>query len=487
MPQTKIVAVGAGSASFGLAILRDVYGCGDLDGSHLVLVDVDQARLDLMHRVAQRLQCAAGSKTQVSATADIAQALPDASYVIVSVAVARLEGWRLDWEVPLRYGIKQILAENAAIGGLFQLLRNLPPILQVARAMERACPDALLINFSNPVPRVVHAVSRYSDIRAVGLCHGLEIMRNLFARWLQLPAADIHLTAAGINHFTWILDARHRGTNQDLYSRIRDLCFSDEPPPDEPLCQALFRRFGYFPTCGDNHTGEFLPTRMVEEVHPFPQQPPDDWPEAYPESKHNRPYGWVGWPWRIDFEGSEESRARLRARLQRIASGEEDPSELLAGESGEYALRIILSIETDQDWLCPAVNVPNSCAGLFTAARRPAADETAPATPGKWRPCSHSASLIANLPPEGVVEVPAIVTGTGIHPVPMGEMPEGPAYFVAQQLLIQPLASKAAAEGDIDAALQALALEPAVSCIDAARAAFEDLLSLQHPWLPQFA
>ena len=160
MPQTKIVAVGAASASFGLMILQDVIGCRELDGSSLVLVDVNEDGLALMHRVGERLLEAAGSRTQLDATTDITSALPDAEFVITSVAVARLEGWRLDWEVPLRYGIRQVFAENAAIGGLFQLFRNLPPILSVARAMEQICPDALLINFSNPVPRVVHAITR---------------------------------------------------------------------------------------------------------------------------------------------------------------------------------------------------------------------------------------------------------------------------------------------------------------------------------------
>jgi len=301
---------------------------------------------------------------------------------------------------------------------------------------------------------VVHALSRYTDIRAIGLCHGLEIMRNLFSRWLDLPAPEIHLTAAGINHFTWILDARHRGDNEDLYPRIAELCFSDNPPPDEPLCQALFRRFGYFPTCGDNHTGEFIPNGMVEDVHPFAMEPPEDWPEAYPD-RADRPFGWVGHPWRFDYEGSARARDELRERLRRIADGEEDPSGLLGQEPSEYLLRILLSIERDEDWLCPAVNVPNN----------------------GW---------VTNVPYEGAIEVPAMVNGLGVQPQVVGEMPEALAYFVAQQLLIQPLAAKAAVEGDREAALQALSLEPAVGCLDAAEAAFDDLLSLQSQWLPQF-
>jgi alpha-galactosidase len=460
MSRVKIVAVGAASASFGLTILRDIIACRDLDGSELALVDVNEEGLELMRRVGTRMAECAGSSTRVWAVSDPRDALPDASYVIVSVAVARLDGWRMDWEVPLGYGIKQVLAENGGVGGLFQLLRNLPPIMNVARAMESLCPDALLMNFSNPVPRVVHAVSRYTQVRAVGLCHGLENVRSLFSRWLDMPTSEIYLRAAGINHFTWILEARRRGSGEDLYPRLRELCFSHNPPPEEPLCQALFRRFGYFPTCGDNHTGEFLPSAMVEEVHPFPWEPPDDWPQAYVE-RADRPYGWVGWPWRFEWENSARTREQTREFLRRLADGEEDPSPLLATQPHEYALRIILSIEKNEDWLCPAINAPN-----VTATGGP---------------------LIANTPPVGVVEVAAVVNASGVQPLPVPDMPVSLAAFVSQQVLIQELAAKAAVEGDVEAALRALALEPCVGSLEAARGAFADLVAAERQWLPQFA
>lgn len=433
MPQVKIVAVGAASASFGLTVLRDILGCRELSGSELVLVDINEAGLDLMYRVGQRLAQTAATSITLAATTDIAAALPDASYVITSVAVARLAGWRMDWEVPLRHGIKHVFAENGGVGGLFQLCRNLPPIFDTARAMEKLCPDALLVNFSNPLPRVICALDRYTDIRAVGLCHGFENTRGLLAGWLGLPPEEVHATAVGINHFTWILDLRRRGTNEDLYPRVREICFSDSPPHEEPFLQALFRRFGLFPTCGDAHTAEFLPPGMFEEIYPFQDAP----------------------PWRLDFDAAENYRSDLTARLTRLAEGQEDGADLLAGEPTEYLRRLIVSIETDQDWLCPALTVPNR-------------------------------GYVANLPPVGAVEIPVLVNGRGLQPLHLGAMPEGPACFIAQQLLIQPLAAKAAVEGDRDAALQALSLEPCVGSLKKAEAVFDDLLSRQIQWLPQF-
>lgn len=433
MPSVKIVALGAASASFGLTILRDIIGCRELDGSHLALVDVNEGGLDLMRRAGERLINTAATSTTLSATTDLATALPDTSYVIASVAVARLPGWRMDWEVPLRHGIKHVFAENAGVGGLFQLCRNLPPILKAARAMEKLCPEALLLNFSNPLPRVICALDRYTDIRAVGLCHGFENTRGLLAGWLGLPPEELHATAAGINHFTWMLDVRRRSTNEDLYPRIREICFSDAPPSEEPFLQALYRRFGCFPTCGDSHAAEFVPAEMFEEIYPFRDAP----------------------PWRLDFDAAERYRADLSALLNRLADGGEDGADLLASPSSEYLRRIIMAIETDQEWVCPAINVPNR-------------------------------GYVSNLPPVGVIEVPALINGRGIQPLGIGEMPEGPAYFVAQQLLIQPLAAKAAAEGDRNAALQALTLEPCVGSLKKAEAVFDDLLSRQLQWLPQF-
>jgi alpha-galactosidase len=433
MPRVKIVAVGAASASFGTTVLRDVIGCPDFDGSHLALVDVDEVGLDLMARAGKALARTAGSTTTVSATADVAQALPEADYVIISIAVARIPGWRLDWEVPLTHGIKHVLAENAGVGGVFQLCRNLPPILGVARAMERLCPDALILNFANPVPRVVCALSRYADVRVVGLCHGFEITRGLLAGWLGLPREEVHGTAAGINHFTWMLDLRRYGSNEDLYPQVRELCFADRPPAEEPFLQAMYRRFGLFPTCGDGHVGEFVPAAMFEEVYPFRNAP----------------------PWSFDFDGSEGWRQTFREQLRRLADGEDDGSALLISEPSEYAQRIILAIEEDEDWFCPAVNVPND----------------------GW---------VTNVPRTGVVEVPAMVNGRGVQPQVVGALPEGPACFVAQQLLIQPLAARAAAEGDRTAALQALSLEPCVGSLTKAEAVFDDLLAREIQWLPQF-
>jgi alpha-galactosidase len=172
---------------------------------------------------------------------------------------------------------------------------------------------------------------------------------------------------------------------------------------------------------------------MFEEIYPFQDAP----------------------PWRLDFDAAERYRADLSALLNRLADGGEDGADLLASPSSEYLRRIIMAIETDQDWVCPAINVPNR-------------------------------GYVSNLPPVGVIEVPALINGRGIQPLGIGEMPEGPAYFVAQQLLIQPLAAKAAAEGDRNAALQALTLEPCVGSLKKAEAVFDDLLSRQLQWLPQF-
>ncbi len=454
MAEVKIVAVGAASASFGLGILRDFIGSQELAGSHLALVDIDEPALEVMLRVGQRMIEAAGTSTTISAHTDVSEALPEADYVLLSVAVARLEGWRLDWEVPLKHGLKQVFAENAGIGGMFQLMRNLPPALAAAREVAEICPDALVINFCNPLPRMVYALSRYADVRVVGLCHCIEGVRDLLSRWLGVPRDDLYLLGAGINHFGWLLDARRQGTGEDLYPALRELCSGDSAPDEEPLCQELMRRFGLFTTCGDCHVGEFLPVAMFEDVYPFPETPPPDWPDAYPPAKQDRPYGWVGFPWRYDYEAEAVRRAEALAWLHRIADGQEDAAELLEGRSGEYAHDMIAAIENARPWLCPAVSVVNE-------------------------------GYISNVPRGGVVEVPALVDGAGIHPLSVGPLPEGPAQFVSTQLHIQPLAARAAAEGDLDAALQALYIEPSVGCFKAAQAAFEELLDLERQWLPQ--
>src|SRR3954454_6830912 len=175
MTATKLVLIGAASASFGPRTIGDALLTKELRGSTLVLVDLDGPRLQVMTDYARRLNDALDAGWQIESTTDRLQALPDASFVISSIAVRRDELWKHDFQIPLKHGLKQVLGENGGPGGLSHALRNIPLILDIARDMERLCPRALLINYSNPESRVCLAISRYTSQPFVGLCHGVAM------------------------------------------------------------------------------------------------------------------------------------------------------------------------------------------------------------------------------------------------------------------------------------------------------------------------
>ncbi|GGJ02652.1 alpha-glucosidase/alpha-galactosidase [Alicyclobacillus cellulosilyticus] len=431
MRPVKIVVIGAGSVSFGPGSLRDAMQMPELRGSQLILVDVDETNLELMTRLARRMNDEAGTGLIIEGTTDRRRALPEADFVITSVAVRRDELWRLDWEIPRRHGIRQVLGENGGPGGLSHALRNIPIILDICRDMEELCPNAYLINFSNPESRICMAVSKYTSIRTVGLCHGVFMGRDRVAEILGRRGEDLDVKAAGVNHLVWLLDIRDRHTGEDLYPLLREK--EAALPPDapgifgpDPLSRAMFRHFGYWPAPTDDHIGEYLP--YAWELTGL---------EGY------------------DFAAADRHRKWTWERIRRMAAGEEPLGDLLTKPSGELAFPIIRAITENRNEYVLAVNIPN-------------------------RGC------ITNLPSDAIVEVPALVSGFGVQGLTMGDLPPGIAALCSAQVHVQRLAVEAAVHGDRRLAMQALLVDPVVDSISAAEKTLAELLDVHAPYLPQF-
>ncbi|MCL6442401.1 MAG: hypothetical protein K6T83_02850 [Alicyclobacillus sp.] len=431
MRPVKIVVIGAASTSFGLGVLRDAIQCRDLAGSSLVLVDIDEPNLRRMERLARRMNEEAGTGLAISATTDRREALPEADFVLTAIAVNRNERWKLDWDIPRRNGLRQVLGENGGPGGLSHALRNIPLILEVCRDMERLCPQAYLINFTNPESRIIMAVNRYTSIRAVGLCHGVFMGRQRVAQILDRPPESIDVKAAGVNHLLWFLDIRDTESGKDLYpefrDRERDLPDGNEGPWGlDPLSRRLFRHFGYWPAPTDDHIGEYLP------------------------------YAWEftgleGY----DFAAADTYRQRISQSIDEWASGHKPLGDLLTRGSGEVTFDIIRGIAGNRNIYVHAVNIPN-------------------------RGC------ITNLPRDAVVEVPALVSGFGIQGLTMGDLPNGIAALCNTQVAVQRLVVEAAVTGDRQKALQALLVDPVVDSLLAAERTLDELLDAHWAVLPAF-
>lgn len=430
---TKIVLIGAGSVSFGPGTLSDLFGAYEaLRGSTIALVDINADALRVVEKVAQRMNAALGEPFTIQATTDRREALPGAQFVIIAVAVERNARWRLDWQIPIKHGAKHVLGENGGPGGLFHAMRNIPIVLSICRDIERLCPDALVLNFSNPEGRLCLAASRYTNCQFVGLCHGIGMAQAVISHALGIPTAEIDPKAAGLNHFTWILDLRHKTTGDDLYPAFRQAMAEKWEEVEHQvgwgvkLSRYLMETFGYWPSPSDDHVGEYL-----------------------------------GYAWEYcgmdgyDFDGVDRNSEALWERLRRKAAGDEPVDDLLARRTGEIAVPIITGVLGNTHQYELAVNVPNR-------------------------------GLIPNLPDWAIVEVPALIDATGVHGVPVGPLPEPIAAMCRTQVAVIDRVVEAGVHGDREAVLQALLLDPLITSISQAEAIRDELLAVHSDLLPQF-
>jgi alpha-galactosidase len=438
----RIVVLGAGSVIFTMRLLQDlIFHRESLKGSSILLVDIDQVKLENVTKLACQVINHAGGDFKIHSTRDRSQALQGADYVIISVEIDRDRLWKLDWEIPRRLGMRHTLGENAGPGGLSHTLRTVPLVMAICRDIERICPQAWVLNLTNPMSRICLAINKYTRLRCIGLCHQIAEGYYIAARLLNRVApagpwpdvlqkrqeAQEHLsiTAAGLNHFTWMLDVRDRATSQDLYPALREAA-RQAPPEYVPLSRYLLDVAGLMPASGDSHAGE-----LIGFAHEFV-------PGTGP-----------------DFALLERRRLEFEQLLHACEHGQADVSEWISGHSIERAVDIIAALHGKQDSFELAVNIPNH-------------------------------GCIPNLPDHAIVEVPALVRGSGIHALHVGPLPAFIAQMCSEQIAIQDLAIEAALTGDRRLALQALLLDPVVGSRDTAEQVLNALLTAHAPLLPQF-
>ena len=458
---TKITVIGAGSASFGENTLAALMGSKKLRGSHLALVDRNAQSLDIVHRLANRLNKEWDAGFEISAHTNHKDALEGARFVVSAIEVGpREELWKSDYDITLKYGVHQPYGENGGPGGFIHAARNIPPLMEIVHDMEQACPDAWFINFTNPMVRICDAVHRHSKIKVVGLCHqiytgyamvgvalakdlGIEVPEGLegmqadimqhplqqLMKHQTLPLIDIR--AAGTNHFSWIVSIHDRRTGEDLYPLLRKRFFElDEK--FEPLTRRIFRDFGSFPIPGDTHLSEYLPWMSDPVTKPW-------------DKFGIRLYDWELMAGLRDFSLD---------RLNDMANGNLSIDGLLEADS-EGALELIENIACAGEHYHLAANLPN-------------------------------AGQITNLPPGTIVETPVMVNGAGIHPVHMGALPQPVAELCRRELMSAQLGIDAAVEGSYEKSLQCLLLDPVIHDLDSARLILNDYLETYKEHLPQF-
>jgi alpha-galactosidase len=401
------------------------------------------------------------SEMKISSTTERSQALPGADFVVVSVQVGQREKmWELDWKIPLKHGVRQPYAENSGPGAFAHTARNAPLILGIAQDMERLCPDAWFLNFTNPLIRLTWVVQRYTKVKVVGLCHQLFWAYAMAAavlsdRWdIHIPEgfnvhtnydneanlipvilagyANIDIKAAGLNHFSWVYEIRDRHNGEDLYPLLRKHWLHHYRKDFEPLTRELFEIFGLMPSAGDAHICEFLP-----------------WTHD-PTSKPWEKYRLELQSW----EGNRRRRADRKAHAEAIVAGE-IPVDTLKDAISEGVPEIIEAITFDDNLYHHQLNLLNN-------------------------------GLIPNLPDDAIVEVPGRISSTGIQGLNVPPLPEGIAELCRRELMLSSIVVDAVVKGDRNLALHALLLDPMINDIDRARAILDDFLKTFTEYLPQF-
>ncbi len=253
----KIAMIGAGSVVFAQHLLGDIMSWPEFEDPHIALMDIDADRLAVAERMAHKLAEALGAKPRVTAHRTRKPALDGADYVINTIQVGGFAATKLDFEVPKKYGLQQTIADTNGIGGIFRALRTMPVMVKIAQEMEQLCPDAIFINYANPMAMVCWAVTRATGIQTVGLCHSVQGTAAQLARYMGLQYEDLVYRAAGINHMNFYLKLEHRG--RDAYPRLRRAMKDPDIWKRDPVRFEVFNRLGYFVSESSVHFSEYVP------------------------------------------------------------------------------------------------------------------------------------------------------------------------------------------------------------------------------------
>jgi alpha-galactosidase len=433
---TKIAFIGAGSMVFATNLTGDVLSYPELEDSEIALMDVDEHRLDRTATVAEAMVEENGLDATVTATTDRAAALDGADYVIVTINVGGTEPFENEIRIPERYGVEQAIGDTLGPGGVFRGLRTLPDMLEIARDMEEYCPDALMLNYTNPMSILTWAIGEATDVDVIGLCHSVPHTASAIADYVGVPAEELDYWVAGINHMAWFLECTHDG--ESVYPALQEAMEDPETYERDTVRFEMLRHFGAFPTESSHHMSEYVPYFRTD-------------PETIEAMEG------------VDFAGRMATATYLEGWTDRSAerdAGEADLDDydLSIERSEEYGARVIHAIEAD-DRERLNLNVPGND------------------------------GLIGNLPDDACVEVPCLVDGTGVRPCQVEDLPPGLAAVDRSAIAVQGLAVEAGLEGDREAVKRAIKLDPltAASCtLEEIDGMVEELLAANADYLPMF-
>ncbi|GMK48419.1 alpha-galactosidase [Paenibacillus glycanilyticus] len=431
---SKITFLGAGSTVFAKNVLGDVMSTEALQGFELALFDIDAGRLRDSEQLLLNMKASLGSSCVVKAYSDRKEALRGAKYVVNAIQVGGYDPCTItDFEIPKKYGLRQTIADTVGIGGIFRNLRTIPVVLDFAKDMREVCPDALFMNYTNPMAVLTNVLSTAGGVRTVGLCHSVQSCVSDLFRSLEMDATGVESKIAGINHMAWLLEVKKDGV--DLYPEIKRRAAEKQKEKHHDMVRfEMMLKFGYYITESSEHNAEYHPyfiKRNYPELIERFNIPLDEYPRRCVEQ----------------IKGWNNMRESLLAN-----------SNIEHKRSHEYASHIMEAIETGKPFKIGG-NVMNT-------------------------------GLITNLPKEACVEVPCLVDRSGINPTYVGDLPPQLAALNRTNINTQLLTIEAALTQKKEHIYHAAMLDPHTSAelsMDDIVALCDDLIEAHGDWLPRFS
>ncbi len=432
----KITFIGAGSFGFTRKLVTDLLTFPTLADAHIALMDIDPERLDFARRAVERIIDVGEYPATVSATMDRAEALEDADFVVVTILVGSTDVWRHDIEIPMQYGVDINVGDTRGVAGIFRALRTIPVMVDIARDMERYCPNALMLNYTNPMAMLCRAISRETSINVTGLCHSVQGTAEMLAKWIGAPIDEITYTCAGINHTAWYLDYRWKG--EDAYPLIRKAITENEDIYNaEQVRNEMYLAFDHYVTESSGHNSEYNPwfrkrADLIEK------------------------YCTHGTNWNPGEHAYILKNYRSREDNWRDTIHEWfENTEINLERGHEYAAYIMNAMQGGEPFRYNG-NVPNT-------------------------------NLISNLPQNACVEVPVWASREGLEPVSVGALPAPIAAFTGLLSQIEEMTVEAALTGNRRLIYQAVALSPlsaAVLSLAEIQQMVNDLFEVNESYLP---
>ena len=425
----KFVFIGAGSTVFTLNLAGDILTEESITGGSLVLVDIDEKKLNEAAQGVKALVAHMGKNFTVEAHTHFSTALDNADFVFFTYAVGSIESWKEDIEICTAHGVLQSVGDTIGPGGMIRIMRSIPLALEITRKMEEVCPNAYIVNYTNPEGAQCFAIQRYSKIKCFGLCHGTPNMAESLAEEVfKVDKKRFRYEAAGVNHLTWFTKMTIDG--EDVYPALKNTLVSSGFSKKEPISFDLYRIFGLYPAPQDRHVSEFFSAFMRDRV------------------LREKDYYWKN----NTFKEVDSWREQDRVHLEALIRDHKGYENFLQG-SGETATHFIRALSTGEI-TTEMVNVPNR-------------------------------GYIRNISDDVIVEVPAYIDSFGIHPQGGITLPEGIAARCDSLGREYRLLVEAAINCDLQLLLEAAYLDPLCANCDYPEQLALDLIQRNLHYLPE--